>query len=104
MAVAQAMLAAWVREERERWHVPGMAVGGLDQGRTELVADGVESLDSGPAVSPETTFRIASVTKPFTATLVMALVQAGLLDLDAPLGGRPGVTLRHCLSHQAGLP
>lgn len=104
MTVAEATLAAWVAEERERWHVPGLVLGVLDHGRIEVVADGVAELDSDEPVRPETTFRIASVTKPFTATLVMALVQAGLLDLDEDLGGRPGVTLRRCLSHQAGLP
>jgi CubicO group peptidase (beta-lactamase class C family) len=56
-------------------------------------------------------FRIASVTKPFVAALVLTLVQDGRLALDAPvteylpdlaLPARP-VTLRELLSHQAGL-
>lgn len=104
MAVARATLAAWARDERERWHVPGIAVGLLERGRVELTADGVAELGSDEPVTPATSFRIASVTKPFTATLVMSLVEVGLLDLDAAVAGRPGVTLRRCLSHQAGLP
>jgi CubicO group peptidase (beta-lactamase class C family) len=104
MAVAQTTLAAWIREERERWDVPGIAVGLLEGGRVEVAADGVAELGADEPLTPGTSFRIASVTKPFTATLVMSLVEAGLVDLDAPLGGRDGVTLRRCHSHQAGLP
>ncbi|RKT55882.1 serine hydrolase domain-containing protein [Saccharothrix australiensis] len=48
---------------------------------------------------------IGSITKTFTATVAMALVSDGDLDLDAPL---PDVdhplTLRHLLSHTGGLP
>nr|QEO73950.1 beta-lactamase [uncultured bacterium] len=52
---------------------------------------------------------IGSVTKTFTATVAMALVSDGDLDLDAPLSDHlPGVadelTLRHLLSHTGGLP
>jgi uncharacterized protein YbbC (DUF1343 family)/CubicO group peptidase (beta-lactamase class C family) len=65
-------------------------------------------------MAPDTIFDIASLTKPFGTTLaVMALVERGALDLDAPLGqylkefkGRPfqGVTIRRMLTHSAGLP
>ncbi|MEV1119911.1 serine hydrolase domain-containing protein [Actinosynnema sp. NPDC049800] len=53
---------------------------------------------------------IGSITKTFTATVAMALVSDGDLDLDAPLSDHlPGVaagelTLRHLLSHTGGLP
>ncbi|XVS67310.1 serine hydrolase domain-containing protein [Actinosynnema sp. CA-299493] len=53
---------------------------------------------------------IGSITKTFTATVAMALVSDGDLELDAPLSDHlPGVaagelTLRHLLSHTGGLP
>jgi CubicO group peptidase (beta-lactamase class C family) len=76
------------------------------------VAFGV-SIGGEQAIGPggDGVFRIASVTKPFVAALVLTLVQDGLVDLDAPvtdylpelsLPSRP-VTLRELLSHQAGL-
>lgn len=68
--------------------MPAIAVGVSVDGRPETLCLGC---------GPDTRFRIASVTKPFTATLASAL-----LDLDAPAGTWPGVTPRHLLSHTAG--
>ncbi len=55
----------------------------------------------------ETTFRIASITKPIVAAAALGLVEEGLLALDQPLDGLrlpwDGITLRQLLSHQAGL-
>lgn len=62
---------------------------------------------------PDTRFRIASVTKQFTAALVLQLWEEGLLDLDAPLTralpGYPAaqgdrVTVHQLLSHTSGIP
>ena len=63
--------------------------------------------------TPDTRFRIGSVTKQFTATLVLQLVEQGLVDLDVPItrylpdypakqGDR--VTVHHLLSHTSGIP
>ncbi len=63
--------------------------------------------------TPETRFRIGSVTKPFTATLILQQVQAGKIKLDAPIstylpeyrketGAK--VTVRHLLTHTSGIP
>ena len=70
----------------------------------------------GVAVTPTTVFDIASISKVILGTLIMRLVERGTLDLDEPvLTYLPGfafsdaergrrVTLRHLLSHTAGLP
>ena len=87
-AIPQERLAEIVGSARARTGVPAVAAGLLVGGRVELAA-------AGP-VDVETPFRIASVTKWFTASLA-ALV----LDLDAPLGG--GVTAGQLLSHTADL-
>jgi CubicO group peptidase (beta-lactamase class C family) len=61
------------------------------------------------ALGPDTQFRIGSVTKTFTAVLVMQCRDDGLLDLDDPIGRHLDVpahgelTVRRLLSHTAGL-
>lgn len=65
------------------------------------------------SMTTETVFDIASLTKLFTATAVMQLIEQGRVQLDAPIGqylpeymteGREGITVRHLLSHRSGLP
>ena len=74
-------------------------------------AGGARTIEAVGGADPDGIFRIASITKPFVAALVLTLGQDGLLDLDEPvtrylprlsLPNGP-VTLRQCLSHQAGL-
>ncbi len=97
-------LAEWASEARERWNVPGIAVGVLRDGETVSAADGLRELGRPETVSPDTVFRIASITKPFTATLAMTLVQDRLLALDQrPPESKVGATVRQLLSHQGGL-
>ncbi len=63
-------------------------------------------------LTPEDRFRIASVTKAFTAAVVMELVEEGTLSLDdhvedwAPglLAEGNSITVRHLLGHTGGLP
>lgn len=82
----------------DRHGVAQAAAGVLCAGEREVRGYGVE---------PETTFRIGSITKPLVATLTLRLVEEGRLSLDEPLEGLRlpwnGVTLRHLLTHQAGL-
>jgi CubicO group peptidase (beta-lactamase class C family) len=79
-----------VREARVRTGVPGVVAGVLSDGVTVLAADGVLVLGGTEPVLPETPFRIASISKPFTASLALES-----LPHDE--------TLRTRLSHTAGL-
>ncbi|HVL26237.1 MAG TPA: serine hydrolase domain-containing protein [Thermomicrobiales bacterium] len=109
-----ASLAAAVQGEASRWNVPGIAVGILHDGETTIHAFGATSIETGHPVTPETIFQIGSISKVFTATLVMRLVEQGTLDLDTPVityvpelpladeHARATVTLRHLLAHSAG--
>jgi CubicO group peptidase (beta-lactamase class C family) len=102
--VSAQQVAESAADARERWSVPGLAVGLLHDGETVFAADGVCELGRPETVSPDTVFRIASITKPFTATLAMTLVQDGLLALDEPPPDTPvEATIRQLLSHQGGL-
>src|SRR5437899_12981322 len=67
---------------------------------------------AGHALTPDSLFPVASVTKLATALAVLRLVETGRLALDDPLAthlpeaaaARPGVTRRALLSHTAGRP
>ena len=63
---------------------------------------GVRERGGDEPVGPETLFALASLTKPLVAAACMVALEEGLLDLDAEV--RDGFTLRHLLSHCAGLP
>ena len=83
-----------------------------------LVAHGRADLEGKIPATPDTLFRIASVTKTFTAASILALRDAGALRLEdkvsrvlpelasvaAPHRDAPAITLRHLLLHAAGLP
>jgi CubicO group peptidase (beta-lactamase class C family) len=79
-----------VREARSRTGVPGVAAGLLLGGEAVTVADGVLVLEGDDPVRADTPFRIASISKPFTASLALSC-----LPLDERLQG--------WLSHTAGL-
>jgi CubicO group peptidase (beta-lactamase class C family) len=98
----------------EELHVPGVAVGVL-HGDTEHVAGlGVTHVDHSLPVTADTLFQVGSITKTFTGTAVMRLVEMGKLDLDVPIRSylpdlsladeatTRGVTLRHVLTHTGG--
>jgi CubicO group peptidase (beta-lactamase class C family) len=85
--------------ERDRWGIPGLAVGLRFAGSTDARGFGVTAVEDGAPVSPATSFRIASITKPFVATLASLV-----LDLDEALETPAGpATPRQLLSHSAGL-
>lgn len=76
---------AAVRELMERSHVPGLSVAVSDRGRRWAVGVGLADVENDVPVSVETSFRLASISKPITAVAVMQLVECGRLDLDAPI-------------------
>jgi CubicO group peptidase (beta-lactamase class C family) len=97
-------LTQWVAEARERWSVPALTVGLLNGEETVVAADGVLELGAPEQARAETVFRVASITKPFVATLALTLVQDGLLALDEPPPrANVDATVRQLLSHQGGL-
>ena len=63
--------------------VPGVAVGILQGGETVAFGCGVTNVEHPLPVTDETLFQIGSITKTFTGTVVMRLVEEGVLDLDA---------------------
>ncbi|QKW30762.1 beta-lactamase family protein [Streptomyces seoulensis] len=92
-------------------HVPGAQLA-LDTGTDVLVLHtGTADTATGAPFTADTAVPLGSLTKPYTAALVMLLVDDGDLDLDEPaaehlpeLRQMPQVTVRHLLSHTGGLP
>lgn len=107
-------LAAAVQGECSRWNVPGVTVGIMHRGETQTAAAGFANLVTRQPMTDETISQIGSISKVFTATLAMMLVEEGPLDLDRPVvtyvpdlplsddSARTTITLRHLLSHTAG--
>jgi CubicO group peptidase (beta-lactamase class C family) len=107
-------LAAAIQGEAARWNVPGMTAAVLHEGTRDSAAAGVTNLDHPAPVTPETRFQVGSISKVFTATAIMTLVDEGKVDLDAPIttwvpnlplarnAGLRTLTLRHLLNHTTG--
>ena len=108
-----------VRAFAERSRVPGIAYGIVIDGRLAHVgAVGEREVRAKAPVDADTVFRIASMTKSFTALCIMRLRDEGKLALDDPaeryvpeLAGlayptadSPRITIRHLLSHAEGFP
>ncbi|MEO3799522.1 serine hydrolase domain-containing protein [Nonomuraea sp. B1E8] len=99
-----------------RHRVPGAALAVLHGGAVAEAATGVLNTRTGVEATPDSVFQIGSVTKTWTATLVMQLVDEGRLDLDRPIrdhlpefaladeDAAAAVTPRHLLTHTAGFP
>lgn len=104
----------FIAEQMRAQRIPGMALA-IIQGDQVLLSKGYGAARAGQPVTPQTQFYIASLSKSFTATAVLQLVEAGKLDLDAPVQrylptftlADPAVaaqiTLRQLLNHTSGL-
>lgn len=108
-----AIFADWAREN----HVPGAAYGIVKDGRLVHVGTiGTQDQDSKRPVTADSRFRIASMSKAFTALAILKLRDAGKLSLDAPAeryvpemrgwtyptSDSPKITVRDLLHHIAG--
>jgi CubicO group peptidase (beta-lactamase class C family) len=107
---ARAELQALAEHYAATHHSPALAWGVMLDGRLAQ-SGGCGELDDGRPLTTRTVFRIASMTKSFTAAAVLRLRDDGVLALDDPLpelaairptADSPAITLRHLLSMQAG--
>lgn len=91
-------------------HIPGIsAVIARDQQITWSAGYGKADIGTGQAATDTTAYHLASLTKPFAATILLQLVQEGRIRLDDPassygiqLPGGAGVKIAHLLSHTSG--
>lgn len=116
--VDQHEMESRVAEILNRRAAVGLAVGLVHGGSLGFFqGHGLADIESGAPITEHTVFRIGSITKTFTSIAVMQLWEQGLVDLDAPandylrafqltpaeMDWRPA-TLRHLLTHTAGIP
>jgi CubicO group peptidase (beta-lactamase class C family) len=107
------------RQYAEREHIPGAVWAIVIDGRVAHIGTtGYRDIATKAPVDSSTVFRIASMTKSFTAMAILKLRDAGKLSLDDPaerwvpeLAGlrypttdSPKITIRHLLSHAEGFP
>jgi D-alanyl-D-alanine carboxypeptidase len=110
-AALQSALTQLVRTAMSQWGYPGLSVGIWSPARgTYVRAFGVADIASGRPMSLADHVRVGSVTKPFTATLVLQQVRRGRLGLDERLSrfsprfpGARTITIRELLNHSSGI-
>lgn len=105
----------YLRSEMRKARLPGLAIG-IVQGDELLYLKGYGDNGHGQAVTPQMPFQIGSIGKSFTALAIMQLVEAGKVELDAPVqryipwftladpDAAAHITVRHLLHHTTGIP
>lgn len=116
-----AAIDVYITARMKDLRIPGVAIG-IVRGDQIAYLKGFGIADpSGRPVTPQTSFRLASVSKTITALAIMQLVEAGKIDLDAPVtrclpwfrvtikttsapDESSAITVRHLLYHTSGIP
>ena len=80
-----AAIERFVRGEMAAQRIPGLALGISENDRITYLRGFGKADDSGRPVTPKTPFIIGSLSKSFTALAIMQLVEAGKIELDAPV-------------------
>src|SRR5687767_2782805 len=74
-----------LEEACERYQVPGATLAIRQHDELFECTTGVVNKATGVEATPDALFQIGSITKVFTSTLIMQLVDEGRVDLDAPV-------------------
>ena len=110
-----AAVDAFVAAEMDAQRIPGLALAIVRDGRVVHMRGFGDADESGRAVSPQTPFVIGSLSKSVTALAIMQLVEAGEVELDAPVvrylpwfrvadeAASAEITVRHLLNQTSGL-
>ena len=112
------LFSAWTEAQMAYRGQPGVSVAVVyDQEIVWSHGFGWAAMQNKVAATPQTIYRIASITKLFTATAVLQCRDAGKLQLDDPVvkhlpwfevqnefEDAPTITIRHLLTHTSGLP
>jgi CubicO group peptidase (beta-lactamase class C family) len=105
-----------VEEILSKSQVPGLAVAVVQNGQEVYAkAFGVKNIETGEALTTDSLFHWASVTKPFVGTAIIQLVEQGKIDLEAPVvqyvpyfkvddERYASITVGQMVSHTAGMP
>lgn len=111
-AVRAQSIDDFVNQQMAQRHIPGLAVAVIRNGQVVVAKGfGKANVELDVPVTENTVFQLASVTKQFTATAILLLVQEGKLGLDDKVSGRlpnlpatwANVTIRQLLTHTSGI-
>jgi CubicO group peptidase (beta-lactamase class C family) len=107
------MVDAAVVKQMKDQKIPGLSLAVVRNGQViKSKGYGYANLELGPPTKVDTIFQAGSITKQFTASAILQLVEQGKLGLDdsitkyfpeAPAAWRP-ITIRHLLTHTSGIP
>jgi CubicO group peptidase (beta-lactamase class C family) len=107
-------LSADITAGMQRLPIPGLAVGVWLDGIEQSAGFGVTSVENPLPVTSNTLFQVGSISKTFTATALMMLMEAGKVDLDTPIRTylpdfrlsdedvAAHATIKHLLTHTGG--
>jgi CubicO group peptidase (beta-lactamase class C family) len=109
---------AWIQSTAAEREQPGLSIGIVyDQNLIWAKGYGFANLEKKIPATPQTAYRIASISKLFTSTAIMQLRDAGKLQLDDPVAKHldwfrpknrypdaPPITIRNLITHTSGLP
>ncbi|MFC3577811.1 serine hydrolase domain-containing protein [Streptomyces yaanensis] len=113
--MSQKALSEFVEATAAKFGIPGVAVGVWADGRETYACHGVTNTENPLPVDQDTLYLLGSVTKTYTATVLMRLVAEGKVELDAPVRRyvpelgladeetAAKVTVAHLLNHTSGL-
>ncbi|MGK5080359.1 serine hydrolase [Janthinobacterium sp. HLX7-2] len=111
LAARLAAFDGWVAQRMAMERIPGLTVG-FTQGDSQWVQGyGYADLENRVPATAQSSYRLASVTKPMTAAAILQLVEQGKVDLDAPVQTYVPyfpvkafpVTVRQLLGHLGGI-
>jgi CubicO group peptidase (beta-lactamase class C family) len=109
-------IEAYIEEQMRRLTIPGASLAIVEDDKIVHLRGFGRARPGGEVPSPQTPFFVGSLTKSFTALAVMQLVEAGKVELDAPVQrylpwfrvadpqASAQMTVRHLLNQTSGLP
>ena len=102
----------YITARMREMHIPGLALAVCRDGQiVKSRGYGLANIELNVPVGEDTVFELGSITKQFTATAILMLVEEGKIGLDDPLAkhltGTPAtwsaITIRHLLTHASGV-
>ena len=115
LAIYSPTLQERLDDLREEHEGRGGSVAAARAAAVAAAASGILNIDTGVEATTDSLFQIGSITKVWTATVVMQLVEEGQVELDAPVRRylpdfrvadgdvSAAVTVRHLLTHTSGI-
>ena len=104
-------LESFILAKMTRYKMPGLSVAIVRDGEVVYAGGfGFRDVESSAPSTPRTSYCVGSVTKAFTATAILQLVERGLISLDDSVSKYtdavrgPEIKIHHLLTHNSGIP